>query len=141
MQIILSLFFSLIFGCLSAYIAAKRKRRATLWFFIGVFAGIFGLLIVLLLPPPKEPAEGDSLTDWINRKEKETEKLLPPLSTSPYEGKEWYYVDQNRKALGPVSWTKLRELYEQKEINLDTLIWYEGLGDWQKAKDMENLFS
>lgn len=136
MQIILSLFFGLLFGALSAYIAARRQRRATLWLFLGFLGGIFALLIVLLLPYPKEPAEDDVLSDWINKKTRKA----PLLSENTlYSGKEWYYVDTERKSIGPINLAKLQDLYEENIINDETLVWYEGLGAWRKIKELEGL--
>jgi hypothetical protein len=130
MQIILSLFFSLIFGILAAYVATKKERRATLWFFFGVLGGIFGLLIILFMPKLETPVEGDYLNDWINKKR--TKKL--PLQNLP-ASKMWYYVTLDRTSLGPVSLLELQNLYAAGTINSHTLVWYDGLAGWQKIRD------
>ena len=118
MHIILSLFFSLLFGGLCAYIAAKR-----------------------LLPTPKESLLDDPLSNWINKK---GGKIVNPSPSNElvkeWSSREWYYVDDKRRALGPISISKLQELFEDDSISKETLVWYEGLGNWKKIEAIEGLF-
>ncbi len=39
---------------LSAYIAYRKKRKVETWFFLGLFFGIFALILILLLPKKPE---------------------------------------------------------------------------------------
>ena len=141
MHIILSLFFSLLFGGLCAYIAAKRQRRALLWLFLGFLGGVFTLLVVLLLPTPKESLLDDPLSNWINKK---GGKIVNPSPSNElvkeWSSREWYYVDDKRRALGPISISKLQELFEDDSISKETLVWYECLGNWKKIEAIEGLF-
>lgn len=136
MEIILSLFFGLLFACLTAYVAAKRQRRASLWFLFGFLGGLFGLLIVLLLPSSQTPVEGDILNDFLTRNQK---KSLPLKNYPPYHEKQWYYVNQERKATGPIPLEELQYLYTQGVITDSTLLWYEGLAAWQPLKELDGL--
>lgn len=43
---------------------------------------------------------------------------------------QWYYA-QNNQQLGPVDEATLRQLVAQGIIRADTLVWREGMGDWQ----------
>ncbi len=45
------------FGIACAVIASKRGRNPLAWFFIGMFAGCIGLILVLVLENPKEKEE------------------------------------------------------------------------------------
>ena len=137
MDILFSLIFGLIFGALSAYLAAKRGRRATLWFFIGLFAGLFGLLLVLILPASKEGPSQDALSLWILRKGKK--ELLPRVS--PYQNHQWYYVDEERKAIGPVSFLDLKDLYAKETLSDESLLWHEGAAEWQPLSNFGGLES
>jgi len=46
-----------------------------------------------------------------------------------------YFYSLNGNRIGPLSLEELKD----KNINEDTLVWYEGLNDWSKAKDLEEL--
>jgi cytochrome bd-type quinol oxidase subunit 2 len=43
-------------GVLGAVIAPQRGRDAASWFFLGLFFGIFAILLLLVLPSVVEPA-------------------------------------------------------------------------------------
>ena len=47
------LFTWLICAVVTAIIAGSRDRNAIAWFFIGAVIGIFGLILVIALPPAK----------------------------------------------------------------------------------------
>lgn len=49
--------------------------------------------------------------------------------------KQYYYIDGEQH--GPISLEELKK----KNIGRDTLIWYEGMGDWTKASEVEELSS
>lgn len=44
---------------------------------------------------------------------------------------EWYYAEGNRQRQGPLPSENLVELYRSGRIALDTLVWREGLAQWQ----------
>jgi TRAP-type C4-dicarboxylate transport system permease small subunit len=46
-------------------------------------------------------------------------------------GKMWYYALNNQPA-GPVSGEAIQSLLQAGTINLDTLVWQEGMADWKK---------
>ncbi|MCD0257862.1 pilin [Xanthomonas melonis] len=43
----------------------------------------------------------------------------------------WYYAEGNRQRRGPVASGVLLELYRERQIALDTLVWREGLDQWR----------
>jgi len=43
---------------------------------------------------------------------------------------DWYYVDAGQQA-GPVEETQLEELSRSGKIQPDTLVWHEGMTEWQ----------
>lgn len=58
------------------------------------------------------------------------------------ESKWWYSKDGQR--LGPVPLTVLHDLAASGDLQRDTLVWCEGMGDWlevQYVKDLEHLFA
>ncbi|ORC90853.1 endosomal trafficking protein RME-8 [Trypanosoma theileri] len=52
--------------------------------------------------------------------------------------KEWYYTKNGIKQ-DPVSYTRLKELYVEKEINDETKVWAQGLNGWKEFKDVPQL--
>jgi len=59
------------FGIACAAIASKRGRNPLAWFFIGLFAGCIGLILVLVLENPKEKEERLRLLRQENRRLRE----------------------------------------------------------------------
>ncbi|KAH9580066.1 DnaJ domain [Trypanosoma melophagium] len=52
--------------------------------------------------------------------------------------KEWYYTKDGVKQ-DPVSYTRLKELYFEKEVTNDTKVWAQGLNGWKEFKDVPQL--
>lgn len=55
------------------------------------------------------------------------------------EKAQWYYVEnQDRK--GPVVLAELKQLVSRGVVTPDTLVWKEGMPDWEKAQSVKGLF-
>ncbi|WP_430968201.1 SPFH domain-containing protein [Spongiimicrobium sp. 2-473A-2-J] len=52
-----------------------------------------------------------------------------------------YHYAVNGQQLGPVSLDKLKELFANRTINRDSLIWKQGMANWTALKDVEDLKS
>jgi membrane protease subunit (stomatin/prohibitin family) len=52
-----------------------------------------------------------------------------------------YHYAVNGQQMGPVSFDKLKELFANRTINRDSLIWKQGLSDWTSLKELEELKS
>lgn len=48
---------------------------------------------------------------------------------------QWYYADANRQRQGPVPATELVRCFHQGLLRLDSLVWREGLAEWQALRD------
>ena len=48
---------------------------------------------------------------------------------------EWYYADAARHRQGPLSAADLTQRFHQRTIRLDTLVWRDGLPQWQPLRD------
>ncbi len=48
---------------------------------------------------------------------------------------EWYYADATRQRQGPLPAGELTQRFHQGAIRLDTLVWREGMGEWQPLRD------
>jgi membrane protease subunit (stomatin/prohibitin family) len=60
---------------------------------------------------------------------------LPP----PIPVQVMYYYAANGQQLGPVSFDKLKELFANRTINRDSLVWKQGLMAWTALKEIEEL--
>jgi membrane protease subunit (stomatin/prohibitin family) len=60
---------------------------------------------------------------------------LPP----PVPVQVMYYYAANGQQLGPVSFDKLKELFANRTINRDSLVWKQGLLEWTALKEIEEL--
>jgi len=61
--------------------------------------------------------------------------VLPP----PVPVQVIYYYAANGQQLGPVSFDKLKELFANRTINRDSLVWKQGLLTWTALKEIEEL--
>ncbi len=52
-----------------------------------------------------------------------------------------YHYAVSGQQLGPVSFDRLKELYANRTINKDSLIWKQGMANWSSLKDIEELKS
>lgn len=132
MEIALTIGLWLLIGTANAYYANQRGRDPFAWFVIGMLLGLIGLLILFLLPP-LEP------TDDLH----EMDELLPESSQDyvkdHYQTKEWFYLDKERKQQGPISFTLLKRVWEQGELQDESLIWSEGMDAWHPVKELPHL--
>lgn len=55
-------------------------------------------------------------------------------------GRSWFYASEGRQQ-GPYPEIQLREFIAKGTINADTLVWTEGMANWQKAAEIPGLMS
>ena len=48
---------------------------------------------------------------------------------------EWYYANANGEQTGPHTETDLEKLIADKVVNANTLVWSDGMADWQPARE------
>ena len=58
----------------------------------------------------------------------------PPMPTQIM-----YHYAVNHTQMGPVPFEKLKELFANRTINKDSLIWKQGMGNWAALQDIEEL--
>jgi GYF domain 2 len=109
------------FAVLTKGKAIKYKRNPRIWFWIGFFFGIFGLLAFYAT---KDRSSKRFLSD----------KTIPQLPVLSINNGAWYYESENNP-VGPVSAEFLKKLFENGEINKNTLVWNENLKDWTKLEE------
>jgi hypothetical protein len=121
----------LLFGGATSYFASQRGRDPLAWFVIGMLLGILGLLLLFLLPPVGNSAP-------------EKEEPMPEVkesSQAPARLVEWYYLDANRNQIGPISYSQLSKITHEGQIKADTLVWSQGMANWQRVDENQELKS
>jgi hypothetical protein len=120
MNITTTLLFSTATGLISAYLAHRREKNPYVWFLIGFFFGMLGMLF-LFFAPKKEQASKPSAPQ--------------PYIFGPAD-KFWYYLDPEQKQIGPMSHQALSDIWKEAKIHHDTLVWNEEMSDWKPLKDL-----
>ncbi len=137
MKMLLSLFMLLFFGALSAYIAKQKDRDPVGWFLIGVLLGIFSPLILLFLPNASASKNGPK--DTQENEDRLLEIKPGQLSNlDDYSSKEWFYLHGTQHS-GPFSFLKIQSLWNEGKIQPVTFVWTEGMAEWKKIADLQNL--
>ena len=125
LQELLPYFF--LIGAAAAYIAHfKKQRNPILWFFIGFFFGLLGLISLFFLNKKSQ----------INGPVKQPPAFEPTILIKSSLSLPWYYVNNNHEQEGPVSAQRLANLIEKKQLNLDSLVWNEEFVEWKQIKEV-----
>ncbi|MCB1119305.1 MAG: DUF4339 domain-containing protein [Chlamydiia bacterium] len=111
----------LLAGALTSYFARIRGRDPFIWFTVGILLGVFGVLIVLLLPSVKE-------------EEEEAAPEPPPQVEVPKETRLWFYLNAQNEQQGPVTEEELKNLIDKEILSSESLLWSEGMEEWQPLK-------
>ena len=82
------------------------------------------------------PSAGLKVSNAIGGLFGKKEKVTPPPIPT-----DSYYIAINGKQKGPYDLTKLRKLLTDGVISSDSLVWKDGMDNWTKAGDVENLAS
>jgi len=108
------------FGIACSKIARKKNRSTSIWFFLGLFFGLIALVIVYFLKPLKIITK------------KTPSALIPVFKDNNY----WYYLDDERKQIGPMSLKGLFDNYLMGKISESTFVWNDTMENWEKLKEV-----
>ncbi len=147
LRILLSILVSGLIGMLCSNMAQKKGKNSMLWFQIGFCFGIFGIALFFFtllkdkISSKSKPAQQEfALNAQAASSVEETPKPIISHSTqTSLEDREWFYLDQNNKVNGGISFKVLKELIQKKAIHDTTLIWSEGMDSWKKLVDLSYL--
>jgi hypothetical protein len=120
-------FYTFLIAILNAFICAhyakKRGRNAFYWFVGGAFFGLFAVVALFLLPSRKAD----------NRTAIPKKNPMPLLHTvfPEHNNKLWYYLDQEKKQCGPMSFDALGRAWNEKRLDMRTLVWNDSLEHWK----------
>lgn len=141
MEIFLTIMMWIAFGCAGAYFAKKQKRNPYLWFFIGLFLGVFGLLLLLTLPLIQR-LKSNSATP---KREQEIRTVdgqptsaftLTSLLDQSFANTLWYYLDGANLQKGPMSFTAFERDWKEGKFASSAYIWNEKLSEWKRFEEL-----
>ncbi len=129
----------IVLGAVCAYYGKKQQRNPILWFCMGLLLGVFGLILLLLLP----------LIKRLQKKSAEKKPPQPPVAldlppVSPlssildplFSNTLWYYMDQTSSQKGPMSFTALENEWKDGKLLTSSYIWNEKLADWKLFSEL-----
>lgn len=128
MQTFLSILLSLTLGWGCSHLAKQRGRSPLNWFIAGLFFGIFALIVLFILP---------------NRRRGETSHPVIPqkiprltLLSPSHEEKLWYFLDEEKTQIGPMSFDALSKAWIEGKIRENTYVWNELMDNWQQFQEV-----
>ncbi|MCK4934208.1 MAG: DUF4339 domain-containing protein [Simkaniaceae bacterium] len=137
----------IILGVLCLRIARKKNRHPVGWFFIGFSLGIFGVILLLILPRKKKKVLSPNIagipTQTANKSMEEVThssySLNPPIN-DPEMSKYWYYLDKDSTEQGPISFDALNRQYQTQDLPATTYVWSEDMDNWKKINELPEKF-
>ncbi len=115
---------ALCFGGICAYNAKRRDRSPSAWFLTGFFFGIFGLIVLLLLPHSKKEVV------------QKTTRTPPPI-TPEVSSIQWYYLDAaTQEQHGPMSHIAIKNAHQEGRISNSTFVWNTELDNWKRLEEI-----
>lgn len=145
----------ILLGFLTAYMASKKNRNPIGWFFTGMFFGVFGIIILLTLPPLSHKDTHLNLPDENNLSNNALNSFLE--NTSPTEAsssidrveistEKWFYLNKDKQAVGPLSFEDLllflhakAERTEEDVTPQNIWVWKKGMQNWEKVKNVPEI--
>jgi hypothetical protein len=126
------LFLNVGIAILASFFAKRAGKNPYLWFFIGFLFGTLSFIALLFMSSRKTI-------------KKPTLVVAPNevLKELPKDCKFWYYLNHEQEEIGPISFSRLLNLYNSGKVTKLTYIWNEDFEDWKYLKDTEmyHLFS
>lgn len=139
MDIFFKALLALTFGCLCACIAHKQgRKKPVIWFLVGFFLGIFGLLLVFILPRVtivKSNTVNKAKPEASSKTHSNTIVVEPIV----IEETKWYYLNSQHEQQGPIFLSELKNLYIDNAISKATYVWQNGMMEWKRIQELPDL--
>jgi hypothetical protein len=130
MQTFLGILLSLTLSWGCSHLARQRGRSPLNWFIAGVFFGIFALILLFILPIRRRSEASRSEIPV-------SQKISKPTALSPsHEEKLWYFLDENKIQVGPMSFDALSKAWNEGKIQENTYVWNDLLDNWQRFQEV-----
>ena len=127
---LLSILTWVLFGCAAAVWSKSRGRSPLAWFIIGAIFGIFGLILLFLLPTVVDQ-EKEAAEVIVEEKPAPAEEFLP--------ANDWFYLNDDKKSCGPIGMREMKELWAKGLLKERSWVWHEAIGDWKRVEFVPNL--
>lgn len=133
-QTLISIALSILIAWFCGYHARRRGRNPTIWFVAGAIFGIFALITLFIFPVRKAQDKRENMDMPIDPTIPKIPTLMPifPL----HKEKLWYYLDEQKKQFGPMSFDRLNKVWSDGAIREHTFVWNEAMENWQPFKDV-----
>ena len=143
-MLFLSLILSILFGWGTSYLAQQRGRDPVIWFLLGMFLGILGPLVVLVMPDAskqKGKTQGSSSNPFYTGPDSTTIEVQPSevYTVTQFHQHEWYYYDQAQERHGPITFEDLRRMWHDNVVGGNTFVWHEGRDSWTRISEIPDL--
>lgn len=122
MRTILIVSIWVVFGAICFKMARKKIRNTTHWFFLGFFFGLLAVIVLYFLKPL-----GSITQDILIQRD--------PFPFLKNDKNYWYYLDIQKKQIGPMSIKKIFDNYLEAKISENTFVWNDTMGDWIRLKE------
>ncbi len=123
---IISIIFWAACGLTCAVWAEKKGKNPYLWFLVGLFFSVAGVVIAYFKLRHKTPLQ--------------PAKQLPdrfPVSENYGKTRLWFIIEKNNEVSGSMSFYALKKKFDEKLIDESTYVWTEALPDWQRLGTVE----
>ena len=132
----------LVFGIITSNVASTKGRDPFIWFFLGILGGWIALLVVFLLPAVEERLEGTIPQDPISE-DPEVGQVIDVTSTAEEmepvaveeEDATWFFLNEEHEQQGPVTESKLQELFDEGKLSETSYVWRDGMEEWKPLKE------
>lgn len=135
MQIYLSFIIGVLTALICAHYAQKRGRSQQAWFAIGLLFGLFGILVLFLLPG-LESVE-DVSRESSNKNSKKEAESSQEMSDPRFQT--WFCLDEKQQQIGPLSFLQLVRAWKDCVVTPKSYVWTEGMPEWQLLGQLPHL--
>lgn len=130
LSVYLTLLIWIAMGAVTAYFARQRGRDPIIWFVVGLLFGIFGFIVLFFMPTAQtaQPVKEEPALS--------IEASASAISPAEYMQKSWFYLTSEGEQVGPLSFERLKQNWEEKTITAQTYVWCDGMKDWESLAQM-----
>lgn len=120
-MMLLSFCGAVFFGHIHKKIALYKGRSPNRWFWFGFLFGVLGLPFIIFAP-----------------KRLEKKVAVTVLPEHPLAQKMWYYLDKDRREVGPMSFNAFMEARDNELFNDESHVWCEEFENWKLLRELPN---
>jgi len=113
-------------GAISAFTAWKRGKNPYLWFFLGAFFGLIGLIFLFFSPKARRAQKAKADPNTID---------VTPQLDDTFKHKLWYYLDKANHQVGPMSFEALSKAFREGKVQKTSYVWNDALDEWQHLSE------